>query len=383
MRTGASTAGIQLALERVLIAPDFLFRVERDPVDAEPATAYALNDLEMASRLSYFLWSSGPDDELLDLAEQGRLRDPEVLARQARRMVADPRAKELVRNFAGQWLYLRNLRGAVPDALVFPEFDENLRDAFLQETELFVESLLREDRSVLDLLGADYTFVNERLAEHYGIPGVYGSHFRRVALDPAVAERRGGIFGHGSLLTVTSYPNRTSPVLRGKWVLTNILGTPPPPPPADIPDLPDRGVDGRAATVRDRLARHRESPACSVCHAPMDPLGLALENYDAVGKWRMTGETRQPIDASGNLPDGTAFEGPTGLRTLLLERREQFVGTLTEKLLAYALGRGPEYYDRPTVRAIARAAAEDDYRWSSIIVGIVQSTPFRMRRSES
>jgi len=380
---GSFDAGIQLALERVLIAPDFLFRVERDPVDAEPATAYALNDLEMASRLSYFLWSSGPDDELLDLAEQGRLRDPEVLARQARRMVADPRAKELVRNFAGQWLYLRNLRGAVPDALVFPEFDENLRDAFLQETELFVESLLREDRSVLDLLGADYTFVNERLAEHYGIPGVYGSHFRRVALDPAVAERRGGIFGHGSLLTVTSYPNRTSPVLRGKWVLTNILGTPPPPPPADIPDLPDRGVDGRAATVRDRLARHRESPACSVCHAPMDPLGLALENYDAVGKWRMTGETRQPIDASGNLPDGTAFEGPTGLRTLLLERREQFVGTLTEKLLAYALGRGPEYYDRPTVRAIARAAAEDDYRWSSIIVGIVQSTPFRMRRSES
>ena len=380
---GSFDAGIQLALERVLIAPDFLFRVERDPVDIEPATAYALTDLEMASRLSYFLWSSGPDDELLHLAERGRLSDPEALGRQARRMLADPRAKELVRNFAGQWLYLRNLRGAVPDALVFPEFDENLRDAFLQETELFVESLIREDRSVLDLLGADYTFVNERLAEHYGIPGVYGSHFRRVALDPAVAERRGGIFGHGSLLTVTSYPNRTSPVLRGKWVLTNVLGTPPPPPPADVPDLPDRGEDGGAATVRDRLALHRESPACSVCHAPMDPLGLALENYDAVGKWRTTGETRQPIDASGNLPDGTAFEGPTGLRTLLLERRELFVGTLTEKLLAYALGRGPEHYDRPTVRAIARAAAEDDYRWSSIIVGIVQSTPFRMRRSQS
>ncbi|MCY4028411.1 MAG: DUF1592 domain-containing protein [Acidobacteria bacterium] len=380
---GSFDAGIQLALERVLIAPDFLFRVERDPLDTEPATAYALTDLEMASRLSYFLWSTGPDDELLALAEEGRLNDPGVLAEQARRMLGDPRAGELVHNFAGQWLYLRNLRGAVPDALVFPEFDENLREAFLQETELFVRSLIDEDRSVLDLLGADYTFVNERLARHYGIPGVYGSHFRRVELDPATAERRGGIFGHGSLLTVTSYPNRTSPVLRGKWVLTNILGTPPPPPPADVPDLPDRGEDGRAATVRDRLERHRESPACAVCHAPMDPLGLALENYDAVGKWRMTGETDRPIDATGNLPDGTAFEGPTGLRTLLLERRELFVGTLTEKLLAYALGRGPEYYDRPTVRAIARAAAADDYRWSSIIVGIVQSTPFRMRRSES
>ena len=380
---GSFDAGIQLALERVLIAPDFLFRVERDPVDVERATAYALSDLEMASRLSYFLWSSGPDDELLDLAEQGRLNDPAVLEAQARRMLADPRSKQFVRNFAGQWLYLRNLRGVVPDALAFPEFDENLREAFLQETELFVESLIREDRSVLDLLGGDYTFVNERLARHYGIPDVYGNRFRRVALDPGVAERRGGIFGHGSLLTVTSYPNRTSPVLRGKWVLTNVLGTPPPPPPADVPDLPDRGEDGRAATVRDRLQRHRESPACSVCHAPMDPLGLALENYDAVGKWRTTGEADLPIDASGNLPDGTAFEGPTGLRSLLLERREQFIGTLTEKLLAYALGRGPEYYDRPTVRAITRAAAAENYRWSSIIVGIVQSTPFRMRRSES
>ena len=380
---GSFDAGVQLALERVLISPDFLFRVERDPIDARPATAYALNDTEMASRLSYFLWSSGPDDELLDLAEQGRLNDPGVLARQARRMLADPRSKELVRNFAGQWLYLRNLRGVVPDAVVFPEFDENLRDAFLQETELFVESLIREDRSALDLLAADYTFVNERLAEHYGIPGVYGTRFRRVTLPADVAERRGGIFGHGSLLTVTSYPNRTSPVLRGKWVLANILGTPPPPPPADVPDLPDRGEDGRAATVRDRLQRHRESPACSVCHAPMDPLGLALENYDAVGKWRTTGEASLPIDASGNLPDGTAFEGPTGLRTLLLERREQFIGTLTEKLLAYALGRGPEYYDRPTVRAITRSAASENYRWSSIITGIVQSTPFRMRRSES
>ena len=380
---GGFDAGVQLALERVLISPDFLFRVERDPVDARPGSAYALSGVELASRLSYFLWSAGPDDELLALAERGRLAEPEVLAEQARRMLADPRSKALVRNFAGQWLYLRNLRGVVPDAVVFPEFDENLREGFLQETELFVESLIREDRSVLDLIAADHTFVNERLARHYGLPNVYGSRFRRVTLPPDVAERRGGIFGHGSLLTVTSYPNRTSPVLRGKWVLANVLGTPPPPPPADVPDLPDRGEDGRAATVRDRLQRHRESPACSVCHAPMDPLGLALENYDAVGRWRTTGEAGLPIDASGALPDGTAFEGPAGLRTLLLERRGQFVGTLTEKLLAYALGRGPEHYDRPTVRAITRSAAPDDYRWSSIITGIVQSTPFRMRRSES
>ena len=380
---GSFDAGIQLALERLLISPDFLFRVARDPVDAEPEAVYALTDLEMASRLSFFLWSSGPDDILLDLAEQGRLNDPEVLAGQARRMLADPKAIAFVRNFAGQWLYLRNLRGVVPDAKIFPEFDENLRDAFLQETERFVESVVREDRSMLDLVGADYTFVNERLARHYGIPEIYGSHFRRVTLDPELAARRGGIFGHGSLLTVTSYPNRTSPVLRGKWVLTNILGTPPPPPPADVPDLPDRGKDGRAATVRDRLAVHRESPACSVCHAPMDPLGLALENYDAIGAWRTTGEAGLPIDASGRLPDGTVFDGPTGLRALLLERREQFVGTLTEKLLAYALGRAPEYYDRPTVRAISRAAASSGYRWSDIIVGIVQSTPFRMRRAES
>ena len=380
---GSFDAGIQLALERLLISPDFLFRVERDPIDSDPGTIYALTDLEIASRLSYFLWSSGPDDELLALAERSRLNDPAILEQQVMRMLADPRATALVQNFAGQWLYLRNLRGAVPDPLVFPEFDENLREAFAKETEMFVESLLREDTSVLDLLGADYTFVNERLARHYGIEGIYGSHFRRVSLAPDMAERRGGIFGHGSLLTVTSYPNRTSPVLRGKWVLTNILGTPPPAPPADIPDLPDRGENGEAATVRDRLARHRESPACSVCHAPMDPLGLALENYNAVGQWRTTGEAELPIDSSGNLPDGTVFEGPMGLRTLLLERRDQFVGTFTEKLLAYALGRGPEYYDRPTVRAITRAAASDNYRWSSIIVGIVQSTPFRMRRSES
>ena len=380
---GNFDSGIQLALERLLISPDFLFRIERDPPGIEPSTPYLLTDLELASRLSFFLWSSIPDDRLLDLAERGELQDPAVLEAETRRLLSDRRSSALVRNFAGQWLYLRNLAGVLPDPVVFPEFDENLRDAFVRETELFVENLIREDRSVLDLLRADYTYANERLARHYGIPNVYGSHFRRVELGRELTERRGGIFGHGSLLTATSYPNRTSPVLRGKWVLTNILGTPPPPPPADVPDLPDRGKDGLAATVRERLQRHRESPACSVCHAPMDPLGLALENYDGIGSWRTTGEAGLPIDASGNLPDGTNFHGPNGLRTLLLDRRHRFVGTVTEKLLSYALGRGPEFYDRTTVRAITRESASGNYRWSDIIVGIVKSTPFRMRRSAS
>ena len=374
--------GVQLALERLLISPDFLFRIERDPSNADSGTAYALTDLELASRLSFFLWSSLPDDELLDVAELGTLADPAVLEAQTRRMLADPRSSELVRNFVGQWLHLRKLSGVVPDPVTFPEFDENLREAFQRETELFVESLIRDDRGVLDLLGTDYTFVNERLATHYGIPNVYGQRFRRVPLDPDQAKRSAGILGHGSLLTATSYPNRTSPVLRGKWVLTNILGMPPPPPPADVPDLPDRGEDGQAATVRDRLQRHRESPVCSACHAPMDPLGLALENFDAIGTWRQTGEADLPIDASGQLPDGTQFEGPQGLRALLLERGDQFVGTVTEKLLSYALGRAPEFFDRPIVRNITREAAPTDYRWSSIIVGIVKSTPFTMRRAK-
>ena len=380
---GGFDSGIQLALERVLISPDFLFRIERDPPGVAPAIAYPLSDLEIASRLSFFVWSSIPDDELLDLAERGKLDDPAVLEQQTRRMLADPRSKALGRNFAGQWLNLRNLAGVVPDSVIFPEWDENLRDAFLEETELFIDSLVRDGGSVLDLLDADYTFVNERLARHYGISNVQGSHFRRVPLDAELQERRGGIFGHGSVLTATSYPNRTSPVLRGKWVLTNILGAPPAPPPADVPDLPARGEDGRAATVRDRLKLHRESPACAACHAPMDPLGLALENYDATGAWRTAGEAGLPIDASGNMPDGTHFEGPTGLRTLLLEQREQFVTTTVEKLLAYAVGRAPAYYDRPTVRAVTRAAESENYSWSSIIVGIVRSPPFRMRRSDT
>lgn len=379
---GSFDDGIQLALERLLISPDFLFRVERDPANIEPDTNYQLTSIELASRLSFFLWSSIPDNELLDTAKNGTLQNPQVLEQQTRRMLADPRSKALVQNFAGQWLYLRNLRSLVPDAVEFPEFDENLRDAFRQESELFFESLIRENRSVTDLLGNGYTFMNERLAKHYGIENVYGSHFRRIYLEGEIAEQRGGILGQGSLLTATSYANRTSPVLRGKWVLTNILGTPPPPPPPDVSDLPERGADGQQANIRDRLLQHRADPACSGCHAPMDPLGLALENYDAIGRWRVTGEAGVPIDASGQMPNGAQFYGLQGLRELLLERRDEFVGTVTEKLLAYAMGRPPEYFDKPTIRSIVRDTALENHSWSSIIVGIVLSTPFRNRRSE-
>ena len=376
-------AGIQLAVERILISPDFLFRVEQDPLNVAPESNYELSDVELASRLSFFLWSSIPDEELLSIAERGELQNPDILEAQTQRMLDDPRSSALVKNFASQWLYLRNLRSLVPDAVEFPEFDENLRNAFRQESELYFESLLRDDRSVLDLLGAGYTYVNERLAEHYGIEGVYGSHFRRVELEGELAQQRGGILGQGSLLTATSYANRTSPVLRGKWVLTNILGTPPPPPPADVPDLPENGADGQPATIRDRMIQHRENPNCAVCHLPMDPLGLALENFDAVGRWRDTGEANLAIDASGQLPNGTAFYGLNGLRNILLDRSEEFAGTVTEKLFAYAIGRPPEYFDKPTVRMITRSAALDNYSWSSIIMGIVKSAPFRTRRSES
>ena len=377
---GSFVAGIQAALERLLISPDFLFRIERDPAGTRPGTAYTLDDLALASRLSFFLWSSIPDEELLRLAERKELRKPAVVDEQVRRMLADTRARALIDNFGSQWLYLRTLANVVPDPVAFPDFDENLRDAFRRETELFFESQIRDDRGVWELLNADYTFANQRLAEHYGIPNVYGSHFRRVALDERQAAIRGGILGQGSLLTVTSYPNRTSPVLRGKWVLTNILGTPPPPPPADVPDLPERGEGGRPATVRDRMEQHRRNPQCRVCHAPMDPLGLALENYDAVGRWR-SAEGGLPIDVTGVLPDGSQFAGPGGMRTLLLERREQFVRTVTEKLLVYALGRAIGPRDRHVVRQIVRDAERRDYRWSAVINGIVASPLFRMRRS--
>ena len=377
---GGFEKGIQFALERLLADPDFLYRVERDPVDAPRGAAYPISDVELASRLSFFLWSSIPDDELLAAAENGTLSDPPVLEAQVRRMLADPRSQAMVDNFAGQWLYLRNMGGVYPDPNVFPEFDENLREAFTRETELFIGNQLRADASVLELLAADYTWVNQRLAEHYGIPNVYGSRFRRVALDGA---RRGGLLGHGSVMTVTSYPNRTSPVLRGKWVLENLLGAPPPEPPPDIPALEERNEDGEPVSMREAMVQHRENPACSVCHAPMDPIGFALQNYDAIGEWRDVNEGGTPVDATGVLPDGSRFEGRAGLSGLLLARPDDFVGTVTEKLLTYALGRGMEHYDAPTVRKIVRRAAGEDYRWSSIILGIVNSAPFQMRRSDS
>jgi len=383
-RTGRAAdgfgAGIRMAIERLLIDPEFLFRIERDPDGIAPGAPYRLADLEIASRLSFFLWSSIPDDELLDAAARGRLSDPAERERQVRRMLTDSKSRALVDNFAGQWLSLRSVEGIAPDPNLFPDFDENLREALRRETELFVESHLREDRSVVDLLRADNSFLNERLARHYGIPGVTGSHYRRVTLPD---DRRGGLLGHGSILAATSYGNRTSPVLRAKWLLENVLGTPPAPPPPDIPPLPGGGAAGEPRTVRERLAQHRRNAACAVCHAPMDPLGFALENFDAVGAWR-TRDGGSPVDASAVLADGTtSFDGPAGLRRVLLDRSEQFVETVTEKLLTYALGRGIEHYDRPVIRAITRAAAEDDYRWSSLILGIVESTPFRMRRSES
>ena len=380
-REGGFDDGIQFALERMLVDPEFLFRIEGDPEDAVPGTPYRLDDLDLASRLSFFLWSSIPDDELLEAAAGGRLGDPAELERQTRRLLADARSRSLVDNFASQWLRLRNLESQERESADYPEFDENLREAFRRETELFVESSIREDRSLLELLSANYTFVNERLARHYGIPGVYGDRFRRVTLDPD--HPRGGLLGHGGLLMVTSYPNRTSPVVRGKWLLETLLGAPPPEPPPNVPGLPDRGEGGEPASVRDRLERHRANPACAGCHAPMDPLGFALENFDAIGLWRATSEAGQPIDASATMPSGEAFEGPAGLRRVLLSRGEDFAATVTEKLLAYALGRGLEYTDRPAVRRILREAADDDYSWSSIVLGIVESTPFQWRRSRA
>jgi len=375
---GGFDEGVQFALERLLADPKFLFRIEREPEGVAPGTTYGVSDLELASRLSFFLWSSIPDDELRGAAARGELSDSDVLERQIRRMLADSRSTALVDNFVGQWLLLRNLPSAEPDPTIFPDFDENLREAFQRETRLFVESALREDRSVVELLSANYTFLNERLARHYGVPNVYGSHFRRVTFDDD--EPRGGILGQGSFLTVTSYPNRTSPVLRGKWILSNLLGTPPPEPPADVPGLPDRGEGGRAASVRERLEQHRENPVCTTCHAPMDPLGFALETFDAVGGWRES-ESGMAVDSSALLPDGTQFQGPVGLRTFLVGKRRHFVQAMTEKLMTYALGRALEYYDRPTVRTIVREAASSDYRLSAIIAGIVNSPAFQMRRT--
>jgi hypothetical protein len=327
--------------------------------------------------LSFFLWSSIPDDELLGLAERGELSDASVLEREVRRMLADPRSQALVTNFAGQWLFLRNIARIQPDPAAFPNFDENLRQGLRKETELLIESMLREDKSVADLLNSDYTFLNERLAKHYGIEGIYGSEFRRVQIDDP---KRRGLLGQASILTVTSYPNRTAPTIRGKWVLEQLLGTPPPPPPPNVPSLKE-DASTRILTMRQRMEQHRANPACAVCHRMMDPLGFSLENFDGLGRWRdSTGPGTGAIDSSGVLPDGTKFDGPAGLREVLVSKRDLFVETFTERLLTYALGRGVEEYDRPVIRKIVREAASNDQRWSSIILGIVRSAPFQMRK---
>ena len=377
-QNGGFESGVKLALQKILVSPDFIFRSEIDPPGAAPGTVYKISDVELASRLSFFLWSSIPDDELLAVAESGRLSDPSVLQAQVKRMLADPRSQSLVKNFAGQWLFLRNIERISPDTTAFPNFDENLRQALAKETELLIESQVREDRSVVDLLTTDYTFLNQRLAEHYGVKGIYGNEFRRVKLEDP---NRYGLLGQASILTVTSYPNRTAPTIRGKWVLEQLLGSPPPPPPPNVPSLKD-DPSAQKQTMRQRMEQHRASPACAVCHRLMDPLGFALENYDGLGGWRVaTGPGSGPIDASGALPDGTKFNGPSGLREVLLAKRDMFVETFTERLLTYALGRGVEDYDHAALRKIARGAAADNQKWSSIILGIVNSTPFQMRRA--
>jgi hypothetical protein len=371
-------AGIRLALKRLLVSPEFLFRVEQEPAGTAAGDVYEISDLALASRLSFFLWSSIPDDELLTIAERGELRSPQALERQVQRMLADPRATAFVENFAGQWLYLRNLDAVVPVQSVFPDFDDTLRQGLKRETELFFGSIVQEDRSALDLLRADYTFVNERVARLYGLPNIKGNHFRRVT-HPSDSPRR-GLLGHASILTVTSYPDRTSPVVRGKWILENLLGVPPPPPPDDVPELEETSDGGGTLSIRERLSAHRANPSCASCHALMDPLGFALENFNAVGVWRTIDDTGGAIDASGALPDGTPFGGIDELR-VALETSDLFVTTLTEKLLTYGLGRGVEAYDQPAVRAIVRSAAKSGYRFSALITGVVQSPPFQMRRA--
>ena len=374
-------SGIEMALRRILVSPDFLFRRESDPSDLPPGEAYKISDIELASRLSFFLWSSIPDDELLAIAERGELRDTTTLSAQVRRMLGDVRARSLVDNFGGQWLYMRNIDFVTPDTKAFPDFDANLREAMSREMSLFLESQMREDHSVLTLMTADYTFVNDRLARHYGIPNIYGNHFRRIRLTDDL-DMRHGLLGKGSLLTVTSYAHRTSPVLRGKWLLENVLGTPPPPPPPDIPALEENDEAGlNARSVRDRLEQHRANPVCASCHNVMDPLGFALENFDAIGRWRNSSEAGTPIDASGILSDGTKVDGPATLREAFVARGDNFMMTVTEKLLTYAIGRGVESFDGPAIRQIVDAAAQEEYRWSALITGIVQSTPFQMRRS--
>jgi Protein of unknown function (DUF1592)/Protein of unknown function (DUF1588)/Protein of unknown function (DUF1585)/Protein of unknown function (DUF1587)/Protein of unknown function (DUF1595) len=366
--------GIQAALERILASPKFLFRGEREPEGTKPGATYAVSDTELASRLSFFLWSSIPDDRLLTLASQGKLHDISIFDSEIRRMMADHRADALVTNFAGQWLQLRNLQNFQPNTDLFPDFDDNLRQSFRHETELLFQSIIHEDRSVLDLMTADYTFVNERLARHYGIPGIYGSQFRRVAIKD---EARKGLLGQGSILALTSHAERTSPVVRGKWILENLLGLQVPPPPANVPPLKEKQDGEKPRTMREQMAEHRRDSVCASCHKTFDPVGFAMENFDAVGAWRSS-EAGVPIDASGELGDGTKVNGAVELRQALLSRPENFVTALTEKLLIYALGRGLDTRDMPTVRGIVRNAARDHYRFSSLIRGVAGSTPFRM-----
>ena len=372
---GSFDHGIEMALSGVLVSPSFLFRAPAAPDGARPGAVHRLADLDLASRLSFFLWSSIPDEELLLAAEQGRLGAPDELSRQIARMLADPKARALVENFAGQWLHLRNVADWTPDPERFPHFDDGIRHGFRRETELFLEHVIRDDRSVLDLIDADYTFLNERLADFYGIDGVEGGYFRRV---PLAGTGRGGILTQGGVLMVTSYPTRTSPVLRGKWILENLLGAPPPPPPPDVPEL-EAEAGSSAGGLRAALERHRANPACAVCHARLDPLGFALENFDAVGAYRAE-EDGVAVDASGALPDGTLVAGPGGLRAMLLDRRREFVEALAEKLLTYAIGRGLEPPDRPAVREIRRRVESDGYRFSALVAAVVDSVPFRMRR---
>jgi hypothetical protein len=378
---GDFDAGIELAVSAVLVNPQFLFRIEQDPAGIAAKTPYRVSDLDLASRLSFFLWSTVPDDELLQLAERNELKKPAVFAKQVRRLLADERSRNLATNFAVQWLHLRNLDSITPDLRLFPDFDDNLRSAFRQETELFVECVLREDRSALDLLSADFAFLNERLASHYGILHVYGDRFRKVSLRslPTLQRQRGGLLRQGSVLTVTSYATRTSPVIRGKWILENLIGTPPPPPPAEVPALKENPV-GANLPIRERLAQHRADAACASCHRLIDPVGFALEQFDAVGRWRELDEG-QPVDAAGALPDGSQFDGVAGLEKALLDRPEWFVRTLTEKLFTFALGRAPEDFDAPAIRKIVHEARANHYRFSDIIVGLTTSTPFQQRMS--
>src|SRR5438876_2133393 len=373
---GDFNAGIRAGLARILASPKFVFRAEEDPAALPPGAPHRITDIELASRLSFFLWSSIPDDELLNLAAAGRLREPHVLETQVRRMIADERADSLMTQFTGQWLQLRNLDKVTPDLLMFPDFDDNVRQAFRRETELFFTSIVRENRSVLDLLDADYTFLNERLARHYGMRGIYGSQFRRVTLtDP----NRRGLLGQGSFLSLTSVANRTSPILRGKFVISNLLNTPPLPPPPNVPQLEESAPKDRPSTVREQLELHRANPACAGCHRNIDPVGFALENFDAVGQWQAATKEGLKIDSAGVLADGTAVDGPVALRKAMTDRPEVFVGTVTEKLMTYALGRGLDPIDMPVVRSVMRGAAKNNYAMQSIVLGIVQSSAFQMR----